>query len=109
MKIVILTGATSSSVFGGSIGGPDDDGDHTADYLHGEAGRAYVEDADVIVAVWPPSKEPIICRAPEGVEIQALNQAWAPEGYRDAQPHPAITEEEYRERMRAEHATLRGD
>lgn len=98
MKIVVLTGHTSSSVFGGQLPPPDDD-DPT--YLHGPEWRTYLADADVIVAIWGPSKEPIICRAPEGVTIQALNGAIVGTA-REPQAFDSITEAEFRARMEEE-------
>lgn len=67
MRIVILAGTSSSSVFGGNTGG------ETPDYLYGEEGRALVGDADVVVAVWSASGEPVVVRAPEGVTVEALS------------------------------------
>jgi hypothetical protein len=107
---VILTGVTSSSVFGGVI--PDR---VEKDYMHGEYGRELVGDADVVAAVWTPSRNPIICRAPEGVTIEALEGrlervgatksqrgALRPTYERQVKLYPSVTEEEFREQMRRE-------
>lgn len=101
MRIVILTGPTSSSVLGGSISSPDEADDHTEDYLHGDEGRRLIGDADVVVGIWPPSDQPIVVRAPEGVEIQALDGSWA-YAANEITMHDSITEEQFRERLREE-------
>lgn len=71
MRIVILTGFTSSSVVTPlhERYGSNDDGHH--DFMGGKNFRPQIEDADVIVAVWPPDDRPIVIKAPEGVTIEA--------------------------------------
>jgi hypothetical protein len=69
MRIVILTGHTSSATFIAN------DGCRDRDYMHGPEWRARVEDADVIVSVWPPDDEPVLLKAPPGVTVQSLDHS----------------------------------
>lgn len=113
MRVVILTGGTSSGVFGGMTPAPGEDGHDPewwdGEYLHGEHGRELIGDADLVVAVWAPSDEPIIVRAPEGVTVQALQEKWRGGGTGDWQDdttsvrlRDAITQDEFRDRMTRE-------
>lgn len=70
MRIVILHGFTSSAVLDHQFSR---DSEFTHDeYLGGNALRPDIEDADIIVGVWPPDDEAIIVKCPEGVEIETV-------------------------------------
>lgn len=89
MKVVILSGASSSSAY---VAAQQFEGHDY--YMGGEEMRQQIQDADLIFAVWPPDDEPIILKAPEGVEVVGVRFPW------NEKPtlHASITEDEFARR-----------
>lgn len=68
MKIVILSGFTSSSVFDPDSNFREDESSYA--FMGGRDFRSQFDDADVVIAVWSPSSEPIVIDMPDGVEVK---------------------------------------
>lgn len=66
MKIVLLEGFGSSAIFQPPY----------EQYMGGAEMRAQLEDADVVLATWPPEDRPIVLRAPDDVEIVGVTWKW---------------------------------
>lgn len=59
MNIIVVTGFTSSD-------------DYTNQSGRSRLAPDLIEDADVVIGIWPPKGEAIVLRAPEGVTIGAV-------------------------------------
>ena len=68
MRIVVLHGFNSSSVMN-----PENINDAARyAFLGGNAVRGEIEDADIIIGVWPPDPEAIVVKAPDGATVETV-------------------------------------
>jgi hypothetical protein len=95
VKVVLLTGFTSSSVFDRTAGNFEEDDEHQQyAFMGGSDFRSQFADADVVIAHWGPEDEPIVLRCPEGVEV--VGAKWA--HLQQPKMVPSMTPEQWRER-----------
>lgn len=95
MRVVICHGFTSSSVMDPTWTEGRNESPFTSDdFIGGAKIREQIEDADIIIGIWPPTDEAIVIKAPEGVAIETVTFPHA----RDPQHHPQSTtfEREFR-------------
>lgn len=72
MRIVILHDFRSSGVVDPFYATDTHADEHTYGYMGGKVMRAEVEDADIIIGIWPPNREAIIVKCPEGITVDTV-------------------------------------
>lgn len=84
MKIILMEGFGSSGFFQPPY----------KDYMGGPENRARIEEADVVIATWPPEDRPVILKCPDDVEVTGAVWHWSPEAGRKPTFVPSVTAQE---------------
>lgn len=93
MRIVILHGFNSSSVVD-----PESDEASRYGYMGGEEMRKQIDNADVIIGVWPPDDVAVVLQAPPSVTIECVTFPHA----KPPELHGSITAQAFQAKIQEE-------